>query len=142
MAKKITIKALCDGVDGAFTQDITGELYESGGFQFCVHYSDDGKQINATEIITGLLVHWLRRGSWVWNGESLAPRRDLLAKIDKFVASGELQAGIDNIKRKHEEKRAELQRRLDSFPAMPINEPIKQAVKKAKPIDAKLDLSL
>lgn len=53
MARKVKIKIMCDLIGNPHVQEVAGELYESGGFQFCIHWQDDKKAIKATEVSTG-----------------------------------------------------------------------------------------
>lgn len=119
MGRKITIKALCSGSEGYYTKYIPGELYESNGFQFCIHWSEDGREVTASELSTGMSVGTVTR----WR--SNAPKRELLKRVDTVVGDGTLKKAVDDFRVSLAGKRAALLEQLNKFPALPINEPIK-----------------
>jgi hypothetical protein len=118
MARKITIKALCRNGEGHITlETITGELFEYGGFQFCVRRDDE--YYIATEVGTGMIAHRVRLG---WHR---APKQDLLAAVTGRIATNQMQKALDEVRANLEDERADLLARANAIPTIPINEPIK-----------------
>jgi hypothetical protein len=119
MAKKITINTLCSGSEGYYTRIVTGEFYESNGLQFCIHWSEDNRQVIASELSTGMIVGTVTRY------HNKAPKQALLSRVDSLAKDGSLKKPIDDCGASLNTKRAELLERLKFFPSFPINEPVK-----------------